>query len=273
MKKIYLLVALLMGALAFTACSDDDDDNGGGGNGGGSSVKVTRFVETYMEYDADTVSYMDSDTTYFTYYTDGKLKSMNDVEFTYATGKIIITDTEDDEISTIKLDGSGKAESMRSENQNNGQVTSYDSVVYNYSGSYLQTVNSFGFYRSSGNSFIQNNKDVETYTVSGSDITKIESVYENYGNTYNSVSTFGYTNGPANNANIDLFALMSYDQVMILGVAGKRTAKLPTSSSYGEDGDTESTTISYETKNGRVVKATMKNAKGKTESILEVSYE
>lgn len=273
MKKIYLLAALLMGALAFTACSDDDDDNGGGGNGGGASSKVSRIVETYMEYDADTVSYMDADTTYFTYYADGKLKSMNEIAFTYETGKIIITDTEEDEVSTIKLNTGSNAESMRTERQNNGQVTHYDSVVYNYSGNYLQTVKSFGFYRSV-NSFIQNNKDVETYTVSGGDITKIESVNERYGDTYRSVSAFGYTSGAANNANIDLFGYVFGDDVMLLGVTGKRTAKLPTSFSYSEGTETpEATTVSYDVKNGRVMKATMKNADGEIESILEVSYE
>lgn len=264
MKNIYLLLVLLVGAMAFTACSDDDN------NDSGSSKKISRIVETYSE---DGIVH--KDTTNFTY-TNGKLSNVNGVSIAYSTDKIVLTDEED--VQTIYLKD-GKAAVMVSSYQYNNIETSRDSSFFTYGGGYLMEINTDEYYVSKyqGSTIVE--KDglgvKETYTVTNKNFVGVKQEYFDEPSE-NMTFTFGYEGAVANNTNINLFSFVgsmgTEEMPMLLGVAGQKGANLPTKVKVKSNDETTDLTIHYTKEKDLITKVILKDATGAEQGSYEVFY-
>lgn len=112
MKKIYLLMALVCGVCAFSACSDDDDDDKG------EIVGKWTLVEDYFLTDGvkgDVETYIDGEDVYhfegngtgknvykFTDSDDKVIEETNNFTYTYDAGKKLLTVSTKDGDKTYK---------------------------------------------------------------------------------------------------------------------------------------------------------------------------
>lgn len=256
MKKLLISFAALA---LLAACSDDDNDENNGQQPSLLTKQITKIERTETEEDGQVYE----DSWEYDYNSDGKIiavTSYGNTDFTVTYNGNKVTEKDGDDTSEYTLENGRVSTCTYTAEHEDESYTS----EYRYNDGYLSKITETGEGYVSTSTFSFKNGCLEK-----SELTWVEDEDEPYTEAYE----FTYTTKRPNNLNVDIFGWITdidgCERIMILGIAGNRSAYLPDVMKYTEDGDTDIYNFKYDVDaDGYITKITQTCGSEKTEYVI-----